>query len=104
MRVLIPLNKKVIIEPEQKEKQTQGGIVIPETANQKAPTKGIIISIAEDSEIRKKVGVGDEVIFSKYSGVEISIAPMEFSKAEKKYLIVKDEDILAVLKKKDTIN
>ncbi len=98
MNVIIPLNKKVIVEPEVKEKVTKGGIVIPETANQKAPTKGRVISISEDSDIKLKLSAGDIVLFSKYAGTEIIIPSNETGKSDSTYYIMKDEDILAVIR------
>lgn len=97
MNVVIPLNKKVIVEPESKEKQSAGGIIIPETANQKAPTKGRVIAIAEDSDINVRIKPGDIVLFSKYSGVEITLSAPRPEEKDRQLLIMKDEDILAVI-------
>ncbi len=101
MNVIVPLNKKVIVEPEVKESKTQSGIIIPETANQKAPTKGTVIAIAEDSDIKLRLAPGDVVLFSKYAGVEV-ILPKATPEGKDRYLqIMKDEDILAVIEKRD---
>ena len=100
MNVIVPLNKKVVVEPESKESVSKGGIIIPETANQKAPTKGRIISIAEDSDIRLKLAPGDIVLFSKYSGIELEL-PDDTGRPNRKLLVIKDEDILAVVQRVD---
>ena len=97
MNVMRPLNKKVIIEPEAKENVTSGGIVIPETANQKAPTKGRVVAIADDSDLKLKLSVGDLVLFPKYAGVEIGIPGVGTAKVVRVVQIMKDEDILAVI-------
>jgi len=101
MNVIIPLNKKVIVEPESKEKVSTGGIIIPETANQKAPTKGTVLAISDDSDIKLKLSPGDLVLFSKFAGVEIMVPPTEGGKENRLLLIMKDEDILAVIERKD---
>ena len=97
MNILVPLNKKVVVELEASEKVSPGGIVIPETANQKAPTKGRVISIAEDSDLRLKVSAGDIVFFSKFSGVEVTITRRNLQEQDRHLQIIKDEDILAKL-------
>lgn len=97
MNIIVPLNKKVVIELEAQEKVTPGGIIIPETANQKAPTKGRVISIADDSDLRLKVSAGDIVFFSKYAGIEVTITRRSAQEQDRHLQIVKDEDILAKL-------
>ena len=98
MNIIVPLNKRVIVEPEAKEEITKGGIIIPETANQKAPTKGRIIAIAQDSDINLKIQPGDIVLFSKFSGTEIIIPASEVGKKDRQLQVIKDEDILAVIR------
>ncbi len=98
MNVIVPLNKRVLIEPESKEEVSKGGIVIPQTADQKAPTKGRIIAISEDSDIKFKISTGDIVLFSKYAGIEIVIPATEIGKQDRRLQVIKDEDILAVIK------
>lgn len=100
MNVIVPLNKRVLVEPEAKEKQSAGGIIIPETANQKAPTKGRIIAIAQDSDINMKIQAGDIVLFSKYAGTEITLVADNPENKDRQYLLIKDEDILAVIEKR----
>ena len=98
MTIITPLNKKVLVEPEAREKQSAGGIIIPETANQKAPTKGRVIAIAGDSDINFKIQPGDIVLFSKYSGTEITLTAGNPQEKNREFLIIKDEDILAVIR------
>jgi len=97
MNIVTPLNKKVIVEPESREKISKGGIVIPEIANQKAPTKGVVLAIAEDSDLRFKVQSGDVVLFSKFAGIEITLKSMEIEKPDRVLFVIKDDDILAKL-------
>lgn len=98
MNVIVPLNKRVIVEPEAKEEISKGGIIIPQTANQKAPTKGRVIAIAEDSDLKLKISSGDLVLFSKYAGVEIIIPAKDVSGKDRQLQVIKDEDILAVIR------
>jgi chaperonin GroES len=98
MNIIVPLNKRVIVEPEAKEEVSKGGILIPQTANQKAPTKGRVISISEDSDMRLKISSGDIVLFSKYSGTEVVIPAKGVDDKDRQLQIIKDDEILAVIK------
>ena len=85
-----PLSDRVLIEPVAAETKTASGIFIPDTAKEK-PQKGIIIAVGngkKDEPITVKVG--DEVLYGKYSGTEITIEG-------KDYLIMRESDIFAVL-------
>ncbi len=95
---LRPLADRVIVEPLEGEEKTASGILLPETAKEK-PQEGLILAIGPgrwDEEGKKRVemevAVGDKVVFAKYSG-------SEFKLDEKKYLIMSERDILAVLDK-----
>ncbi len=95
---LRPLADRVIVEPLDKEEVTPGGILLPETAKEK-PQEGRVVSVGpgrwdEDGKkrVEMEVSQGDTVIFAKYSGTEIKLN-------EKKYLILSEKDILAVLEK-----
>jgi len=98
MNIITPLNKRVLVEPEGKEEKSKGGIIIPETANQKAPTKGRLIAIAEDSDLKLKVSAGDLVLFSKYAGVEVTIPASGVVGKDRHLQLIKDEEILAVIR------
>jgi chaperonin GroES len=95
---LRPLADRVIVEPLEGEEKTASGLLLPETAKEK-PQEGLIVAIGPgrwDEEGKKRVemdvAVGDKVVFAKYSG-------SEFKLADKKYLIMSEKDILAVLDK-----
>ena len=91
-----PLADRVIIEPLEAEEKTAGGILIPDTAKEKQQ-KGRVIAagkgrVDENGKlVPLEVKVNDEVLFGRYSGTEIKIGGTE-------YLIVKEDDILAILK------
>lgn len=88
-----PLDDRVVVEPLEAEKKTQGGIVLPDSAKEK-PTKGKVISVGEgkllDSGKRAELLLkkGDRVLYGKYAGTEITVDG-------KDYLILKENDILA---------
>ncbi len=88
-----PLDDRIVIEPLEAEEKTEGGIVLPDTAKEK-PTKGKVISVGEgkllDSGNRAKLLVkkGDQVLYGKYAGTEITVSGKE-------YLILREGDILA---------
>ena len=93
---LKPLGSRVVIDPIEQEDITAGGIVLPETAKEK-PQQGNILAVGpgdrdEDGKrIAMDVAVGDKVLFAKYSGTEIKVDG-------KKLLILRESDILAIVK------
>jgi chaperonin GroES len=92
---LKPLGSRVVIEPNEQEEITAGGIVLPETAKEK-PQQGTVLAIGqgdrdEDGKrIPMDVSVGDKVLFAKYSGTEIKMDG-------KKVLILRESDLLAIV-------
>jgi chaperonin GroES len=90
-----PLGDRVVIAPSEGQDKTKGGIVLPDTAKEK-PQEGKIVAVGtgkktEDGKtIPLSVKVGDKVLYGKYSGTEITVDGEE-------YLIVKEEDILAIV-------
>jgi len=94
---LKPLGDRVVVEPIEQEDITMGGIVLPETAKEK-PQKGTVLSKgpgARDENgkrIAMDVEVNDTVLFAKYAGTEIKIEG-------KKYLILRESDLLAIVEK-----
>jgi len=93
-----PLGNRVVIEPVEQDEITAGGIVLPETAKEK-PQQGMILAIGpgardEDGKrIAMDVAVGDKVLYAKYSGTEVKLDG-------KKLLILREEDILAIVQGK----
>ncbi|MFA5794100.1 MAG: co-chaperone GroES [Candidatus Brocadiia bacterium] len=92
---LRPLGDKVIVERLESAGKTKGGIVLPDTAKEK-PKEGKVIAVGEgkllDDGSRAKPSVknGDRIVFSSFAGNEIKLE-------EKEYLIMSEDDILAVL-------
>ena len=85
-----PLADRVLLEPKEAETKTAAGIYIPDTAKEK-PQQGTVIAAGPGKKDEPmEVKVGDQVIYGKYAGTEVSFE-------DKKYLIVKQSDILAVL-------
>ena len=90
---LRPLDDRVVVEPKEAEEVTAGGIVLPDTAKEK-PQRGTVLAIGPgkllDSGERGtlSVGIGDEVIYGKYSGSEIEVDGREVK-------ILRETDILA---------
>ncbi|HOE94571.1 MAG TPA: co-chaperone GroES [Candidatus Cryptobacteroides sp.] len=85
-----PLADRVLIEPQEAQTKTASGIYIPDTAKEK-PQQGKVIAIGPGKKDEPmEVKVGDLVLYGKYAGTEVSVE-------EKKYLIVKQQDILAIL-------
>jgi len=84
-----PLGDNVLVKMKKQEKKTQSGIVLPDTADDEKPQIGEVIAVGDDSK-KIKVKAGEKIIFAKYSGTEIKIDNEE-------YLILKSEDILAIV-------
>lgn len=91
-----PLADRIIVEVLEAEEVTKGGIVLPDTAKEK-PQEAKVVAVGkgkvsdEGKVIPPEVKVGDKVLFGKYSGAEIKFDGNE-------YLILKEEDILAIVK------
>jgi len=85
-----PLADRVLLEPKEAETKTAGGLYIPDTAKEK-PQQGTVIAAGPGKKDEPmEVKVGDVVLYGKYAGTEVTVD-------DKKYLIVKQSDILAIL-------
>ena len=85
-----PLADRVLIEPAPAETKTIGGVIIPDTAKEK-PLQGTVIAAGEGTKEETMIlKEGDTVLYGKYAGTEL-----EFE--GKKYLIMRQSDVLAVL-------
>lgn len=85
-----PLSDRVLIEPNPAEEKTAGGLFIPDTAKEK-PLAGKVIAVGPGtSEVTMEVKVGDEVLYGKYAGTEVSVEG-------KDYIIMRQSDILAII-------
>ena len=91
-----PLSDRIVVEVLEAKEKTKGGIVLPDTAKEK-PQEAKVVAVGkgrvsdEGKTIAPEVKVGDTVLFGKYSGTEITMD-------EKEVLILKEEDILAIVK------
>lgn len=92
-----PLADRVVIKPLEAENKTKGGIVLPDTAKEK-PQEGKVVAVGKGKVLENgtlqplEVKVGDKVLYGKYSGNEIT------TKDGEELLIMKEEDILAIIK------
>src|SRR5215213_7554955 len=92
---VVPLNDKIVVKRLEAESKTAGGIVLPDNAKEK-PRQGKVLSLGDgkllDSGKRAKFQVkeGDRVLFSSYAGNEVTVDGEE-------YLIMSEDDILAVV-------
>ncbi|MBN1354455.1 MAG: co-chaperone GroES [Candidatus Omnitrophica bacterium] len=91
-----PLGERIMVEVLEAKEKTKGGIVLPDTAKEK-PQEAKVIAVGkgrvgEDGKnIPLELKAGDKILFGKYSGTEITVD-------DKEYLILKEEDVLAVIK------
>jgi chaperonin GroES len=91
---LKPLGDRVIVQATEEEETTASGIVLPDTAKEK-PQKGKVVAAGEgkwdedgEKRIPLDVGEGDEVLYSKYGGTEITVDGEEL-------LVLRESDVLA---------
>lgn len=91
---LVPLGDKVVLKQLVAEEMTKSGIVLPGQAKEK-PQQAEVIAVGpggmvDGKEVTMQVKVGDKVIYSKYAGTEVKLEEEEF-------IIVKQNDIVAVV-------
>ena len=93
-----PLHDRVLVKRVKEEEKTRGGIIIPETAQEK-PQEGEVVAVgpgARDEEgerVELDVKVGDRILFGKWSGTEVKVDGEEL-------LIMKESDILGIIEEK----
>jgi chaperonin GroES len=92
-----PLGDRIVVKPLEAETKSKGGIVIPDSAKEK-PQEGKIVAVGKGKVLDSgsvqapEVKVGDKVLYGKYSGNEIT------TKEGEELLIMREEDILAIIK------
>ena len=90
---LVPLGDRVVLKQVEAEETTASGIVLPGQAQEKPQQAEVIAvgGVVNGKEVKMEVEVGNTVIYSKYAGTEVKMDGTD-------YIIVKQEDILAVIK------
>ena len=92
---LVPLGDRVVLKQVEAEETTKSGIVLPGQAQEKPQQAEVVAvgpgGVVDGKEVKMEVGVGDKVIYSKYAGTEVKMDGTE-------YIIVKQNDILAIVK------
>jgi len=90
-----PLHDRILVERLEEQEAKRGSIIIPDTAKEK-PQEGKVIAVGtgkvtdEGKRLGLDVKYGDKILFGKYSGSEVKVD-------DKDYLIMREEDILAIL-------
>lgn len=90
-----PLHDRIIVEAAPKEERTAGGIILPDTAQEK-PQRGKVLAVGPGKRLDSgqlapvDVKVGDTVLYGKYGGTEVKVNGTD-------YVILRAEDVLAVL-------
>lgn len=91
MTKIQPLADRVLVKPAAAEEKTIGGIIIPDSAKEK-PLRGEILAVGEGTKEEKMLlKEGDNVLYGKYAGTELDLDG-------EKYLIMRQSDILAIIK------
>ena len=90
-----PLHDRVLVERVEQDEKSAGGIIIPDTAQEK-PMEGEIVAVgsgarSEDGKVRPlDVKVGDEVLFGKYSGTELTVDGEDI-------IVMREDDLMGVI-------
>ena len=91
-----PLADRVVVKATEESEQMRGGLYIPDTAKEK-PQQGEVVAVGPGKlsdtgeRVPMEVKEGDRILYGKYSGTEITIA-------DEQYLILRESDVLAVVK------
>lgn len=89
-----PLNDRIVVQRQEEEKVSSGGILIPDSAKEK-PVRGTVVAtgngkLLDNGKVRSlDVKAGDTVLFGKYAGTEIKVEGIE-------YLILREDDIMGI--------
>ena len=92
---LKPLSDRVVVEPAAAEEKSSGGIILPDTAQEK-PQQGTVVSTGPGKVsdtgtlVEMSVKDGDKILYGKYSGTEVNVAGTD-------YIIMRESDILAIM-------
>lgn len=92
---IVPLNDKIVVERVEASDKTVGGIILPDTAKEK-PKEGKVLSLGEGKPLDNgkrapfQVKVGDRILFTSYAGSEVTVDGKE-------YLVMTEDDVLAVV-------
>jgi len=94
MASIKPLGDRVVVQPKEAEEKTDSGLYIPESAQDK-PQKGTVVAIGpgrveNGNEIEMTVEEGDEILYGKYAGTEVTLDGQEF-------LIMRETDIFGII-------
>ena len=90
-----PLHDRILVKRLEEGETVRGGIIIPDTAKEK-PQEGKVVAVGngkvgdDGKKIPLDVKAGDKILFGKYSGSEVKLD-------DKEYLILREEDVLAIL-------
>jgi chaperonin GroES len=91
MKKIVPLGENVLLKLSEAEKVTKSGIILPSKNEDEKSHKGEVIAVGEGKKINKEIRPGVKVVFEKYEGSEIELD-------DKKYILIKSKNILAVVK------
>ncbi|MFM2002162.1 MAG: 10 kDa chaperonin [Planctomycetota bacterium] len=92
---LQPMGDRLVVQREQSESKTAGGILLPDSAKEK-PARGTVISLGtgklldDGTRSKSQLNVGDRILFTSYAGENVEIDDVE-------YLLMREDDVLAVI-------
>ena len=92
---LKPLGDRIVVKPLEAQERTKSGLILPDSAKEK-PQEGKVVAVGtgrllDDGDVKSlEIKTGDRVLYGKYAGTEVSVESTD-------YLILREEDVLAVV-------
>jgi len=92
---LQPIGERIVVQREESEETTAGGIVLPDSAKEK-PARGVVVAVgngkllSDGTRVESQLSTGDRVLFSSYAGETVEVDDVE-------YLLMREDDVLAVI-------
>jgi chaperonin GroES len=90
-----PLNKRILIKPNEAQDLSKGGLYIPDSAKER-PQIGTIVAVALDCEVLNQEAVGSRVMYGKYAGGSIELTAKD-SEEKETFLIVPEKELLGII-------
>ncbi|REH90144.1 co-chaperone GroES [Staphylococcus felis] len=93
--MLKPLGSRIVVERKEQEQTTKSGIVLTDTAKEKS-NEGVVVAVGpgrtldNGQRLEIEVNVGDKVVYDQYAGIEIK-------RDDTKYLVLNEEEVLAII-------
>ena len=93
--IIIPRHSWVLVKPVEREKQTESGLVIPDSVEKERKAMGEVVKMGPEV---KELEIGDKVIYGVFAGEPIQLENKDEQKDRIDFMLLHDSDILAIIK------